>query len=320
VPRLSGRPPAAGAHDDLVQAFTIAPHGLRGRAVRLGDALDRILARHAYPTAVAGLLGELLVLAATLASTLKFDGVLSLQTKSEGPVRLLVADYATGGRIRGYAAYDADAVAAIAGDSLPGDRAVPRLVGAGHLAFTVDQGADTERYQGIVELTGATLVDCVHHYFRQSEQIATGIRVAVDRVAGPGGRSPWRGGAVMIQRLPEDTRADPVEADDHFRHVMVLLASCRAEELLAPGLPTEGLLHRLFHEEEVRVFPPSPVADECRCNAGRARRILESLTAAEREECAIDGEIIATCEFCGRAYRFPLDALAMPPGDTPPGF
>src|SRR5215471_5313406 len=139
--------------DDLVQPFRIDPFALRGRLVRLGPTVDRILSQHDYPEPVAAILGEAIALAVTLAGALKYDGVFTLQTKSDGPVRLIVADVSTEGAVRGYAQYDRDRLPA----HLAGSPSVPDLIGAGYIAFTVDQGENTERYQGIVELAGATL-------------------------------------------------------------------------------------------------------------------------------------------------------------------
>src|SRR5215475_1943589 len=163
--------------DDLVQPFQIEPFALRGRLVRLGPALDSILTRHAYPAPVATMLGEAITLALALAGALKYEGVFTLQTKGDGPIKLMVADVTTAGAIRGYAQFDAARLEA----ETAATGSVPRLLGAGYLALTVDQGEHTERYQGIVELQGSTLAECVHHYFRQSEQVEAGLKVAVAR-------------------------------------------------------------------------------------------------------------------------------------------
>ncbi|MGE0724650.1 MAG: Hsp33 family molecular chaperone [Alphaproteobacteria bacterium] len=300
--------------DDLVQPFQVEPYRLRGRLVRMGPTLDAILSRHDYPAPVARLLGELVVLAATLASMLKFEGILTLQTKSDGPVKLLVADYAVDGHaVRGYAQFDAGRLAA-----LDAGASVPRLLGAGHLAFTIDQGPDTERYQGIVALEGTSLIDSVHHYFRQSEQIETGIRLAVGRTAAGGA---WRGGAVMVQRLPESARGTDGEArDDQFRHVMTLIGTCRDDELLSPVIAPNRLLFRLFHEEGVRVFPTVALADSCRCSEERVVRILGSFPAAEREDLSVEGAIQVTCEFCSRRYRIDPALLEAGAERSPPAF
>jgi molecular chaperone Hsp33 len=186
--------------DDLVQPFQIDAPGLRGRLVRLGASVDEVLSRHDYPEPVAHLLGETLALTAALSGALKYDGVFSLQTKGDGPIRMMVADITSQGAMRGYAAFDEQALAGALGPGAgaPISAPVPRLLGRGHLAFTVDQGPDTERYQGIVELSGSTLADCAHHYFRQSEQLQAGIRLACGRTAAPDGSTRWRAGALML--------------------------------------------------------------------------------------------------------------------------
>src|ERR1043166_7486649 len=141
--------------DDLVQPFRIDPFALRGRLVRLGPTVDRILSQHDYPEPVATILGEAIALAVVLAGALKYDGIFTLQTKSDGPVRLIVADVSTEGAVRGYAQYDRERLAAAPAQH-PGragaSPSVPVLIGKGYIAFTVDQGEHTERYQGIVEL------------------------------------------------------------------------------------------------------------------------------------------------------------------------
>ncbi|MGH7114131.1 MAG: Hsp33 family molecular chaperone HslO, partial [Stellaceae bacterium] len=179
--------------DDLVQPFQIEPFALRGRLVRLGPAIDRILSQHAYPEPVAAMLGEAITLAVLLAGALKYDGIFTLQTKGDGPIRLMVADVSTEGALRGYAQYDEEKLAAAAGTAA----SARRLLGSGYIAFTVDQGEAADRYQGIVELSGSTLADCAQHYFRQSEQLQAGIKLAVGR-SGPGGA--WRAGGLMLQR------------------------------------------------------------------------------------------------------------------------
>ena len=156
--------PQAGA--DYIRPFQIEGLGIRGRAVRLSAVADEIIHKHAYPAPVANLLAEMLTISAALAAALKYEGVFTLQTKSDGAVKLMVVDVTSAGAMRGYAQFDAEAVAA-----LPADASLPRLLGGGYLAFTVDQGEDTDRYQGIVELIGADLVECVQHYFQQSEQL-----------------------------------------------------------------------------------------------------------------------------------------------------
>jgi molecular chaperone Hsp33 len=295
--------PRAGA--DYIRPFQIEGLGIRGRAVRLSAVADEIIHKHAYPTPVARLLAEMLTVSAALAAALKYDGVFTLQTKSDGAVRLMVVDVTSDGAMRGYAQFDAEAVAA-----LPADASLPRLLGAGYLAFTVDQGEDTDRYQGIVELTGADLVECVQHYFQQSEQLKAGFKLAA--TTSPGGPSGhWRTGAIMLQRLPAgETPSGAEEAEESWHHAMTLLASCTSKELLDPDLPIDDLLYRLFHEDGVRVFNGHRPRAQCRCSRQRVESVLKSLPQDELKELEVDGGLEVACEFCNSKYRFTLAELA----------
>ena len=288
--------------DDIVQPFQIDASHLRGRLVRVGPMLDEILSKHAYPEPVAHLLGETITLAITLAGALKYEGIFTLQTKGDGPISLMVADVTSTGDVRGYAQFDAERLAgADAGAEAP----VPALLGTGYLAFTVDQGEHTERYQGIVELNGDTLSDCVQHYFRQSEQLDTGIKVAVGR-AGTGSDGLRRGGALMLQRLPEDQIQQVLGSDvaDDWRRAMVLIGTCTDAELLDPGLPPNDLLFRLFHEDGVRVYTPTELRATCRCSRDRVATVLRSLPREEISELKVNGRVEVTCEFCNSTYTF----------------
>src|SRR5689334_17832736 len=217
----------------------------------------------------------MLTVAAALASALRYEGVITLQTKSEGAVRLMVVDVTSSGAMRGYAQYDVHAVLA-----LPSDARLPRQLGGGYLAFTVDQGEDTDRYQGIVELTGADLVECVQHYFQQSEQLKAGFKLAAIQ---QGGR--WHSGVIMLQRLPREEQNEAVEVDDDgWRRAMTLLASCTSKELLDENLPIDDLLYRLFHEDGVRVFKGQGLRAQCRCSSERVGSVLRSLPRDELKD------------------------------------
>jgi molecular chaperone Hsp33 len=300
--------------DDLVQPFQIDAPGLRGRLVRLGPLVDEVLRRHDYPRPVAELLGETLALAATLAAALKFDGVFTLQTKGDGPIRLMVVDVTSDGHMRGYAQFDHERL--MSAQQGPIEAPVPRLLGAGYLAFTVDQGPDTERYQGIVELIGATLADCAHHYFRQSEQLQAGIRLACGLMPGDDGTMRWRAGALMLQRLPdegghavlESSRAD--SAEDDWRRSLIMMGSSRSDELLDAKLSPSDLLFRLFHEDGVRIYPVHRLTAQCRCSLQRVTGMLKSLPRDEVQSLKIDDAVVVTCEFCSAEYRFDDDDLA----------
>ncbi len=296
--------------DDLVQPFQIDSFELRGRLVRLGPLIDEILTRHAYPDPVAALLGEAIALAVALARALKYEGVFTLQTKGDGPVRMMVADVTTAGAVRGYAQLDPARLARATAGGAGLQGSVPRFLGAGYLALTVDQGEHTERYQGIVELTGATLAECVHHYFRQSEQVEAGLKVAVARVPDQGGVPRWRGGSLMIERLPTEDRVEREDADEGWRTAMVLMSSTTSQELVDPALSPEQLLFRLFHEEGVRAYQKRPLLAKCRCSRERVETMLRALDAADIADMTVDGKVLVTCEFCSAVYPFAEDEAA----------
>ena len=326
APRLSPEFLDDGRTDDLVQPFQIDRFGLRGRLVRLGETVDTVLGRHDYPDSVARLLGEALALAACLASSVKYEGVFTLQAKGNGPVSLLVADVTSDGALRGYAGFDAAAVAAL--ETRPSAPTVARLFGGGYVAFTVDQGSKAQRYQGIVELQGATLAECVHHYFQQSEQIDTAIKLACERAG-----AAWRAGALMVQRLPEQRETDQPELDvegewgegseEGWHRAVLFMSTATAAEMIDPRLTPRELLFRLFHEDGVRVFRPRFLEERCRCGRGRVEKVLVSLPRAEIESLKEDDpELVVTCEFCNRSERFSadeLDRLYAPVGDGASG-
>jgi molecular chaperone Hsp33 len=230
-----------------------------------------------------------------------------------------VADYWTpptgwpGGVMRGYARFDAAALAHLPAGGAP----VPKYLGSGVLAFTVDQGEDTERYQGIVELTGGTLGDCAHQYFQQSEQLETAIRIAAAPAKDVTGREYWRAGALMLQQLPDENAQEAIAWSDSreeaWRTALALLGSARDDELTDPALSAHDLLFRLFHEPGVRVWPEHQLTQGCTCAPGRAEQVLQHFSPAERAEMAVQGKIFVVCEFCNSRYTFfaaALDAAA----------
>ncbi|MDF1686426.1 MAG: Hsp33 family molecular chaperone [Parvibaculaceae bacterium] len=322
---------SALANDDLVTPFQIEGIGLRGRIARFGPLIDSILSRHNYPEAVSILLGEAVVLASLFGSALKFEGRLTLQTKGDGPVNMIVADYDTSGTMRGYAMFDADKVAALIEQ---GKTSSADLLGKGYLAMTIDQGPDMDNYQGITELSAEGLSHSAHEYFQQSEQIATRIRLAVgplyQRDEDGKGSTVWRAGAIMIQHIakeggltghrdqeedeslgaekdaPLDTQT---QEERDWEHGVILLNTAEDHELLDPDLPADRLLYRLFHEDGVRVFQPTSVAFGCRCSQEKMLAVLRRLPVEELHEIAENGTISARCEFCNEQYDFDPDNL-----------
>ena len=303
------------AGDDHVVPFEVGPLDARGRVIQLGPLLDGILGRHDYPEPVARLLAEACVVAVLLGSSLKFEGKFILQTRTDGPVDMLVADFTTPGSLRAYARFDADRLEALAA---AGETAPETLLGRGVLALTIDQGEFTQRYQGIVELDGTTLQEAAHAYFRQSEQIPTEIRLQVAKLIRPGQGEHWRAGGLIAQFLPEAPERlrmgdlsggdgapeQEVAVDNAWREVQALVGTIEPGELIDPTIEPERLLYRLFHEHGVRVFPGVHVADECSCSRDRIRGILEGFSAEEIVESTEDGRIAVNCEFCSKEYEF----------------
>jgi len=310
----------AESGDDVVVPFTLEKLDSRGRSVRLGAALDGILSRHDYPAPVARLLGEAVVLAALVGSSLKFDGRFILQVQTDGPVNLIVVDFDTPDGLRGYARYDQEALVKAAE---AGKTSAPELLGSGHLAMTVDQGNHMERYQGIVAMDGNSLEDVAHTYFMQSEQIPTLVRLAVAEHSIKGDdRSRWRAGGILVQHLPEQGGAMPdlpgngdpddeamrdpdYETPDTWTEARSLVGTVTDAELVDPDISPERLLFRLYHETGVRVFAANPMQERCTCSADRIEAMLQdNFTTKDREEMAKDGEIEVVCEFCSAAYHF----------------
>lgn len=299
---MPGAPRAA----DICLPFILSDGAFRGRLVRLTAATTEILDAHQDPEPVSLLLAEAMAAAVALASGLKYKGVFTLQVQGKGPVHTLVTDVTSDGALRGCTKFDSDEVAAEIARARPGG-ALPHLLGPGaHLSFTVDQGPDTERYQGIVELSGETLADAIHHYFRQSEQLESALKIAA---SGPkDGAGPWTAAALLLQRMPEAggvaAIASREESDDIWRTAVILMSSVRDAELLDVTLPPERLLHRLFATLDVRAAKPRSVAAKCRCSRERSERILASFPVEEVKSYAEDGKIHMTCEFCRSDYVF----------------
>ena len=279
------------AADDIVLPFSVESLGIRGRVVRMGALSDDILSRHAYPAPVSALLAEAVSLTAMLGTSLKFDGKFILQTSSDGPVDMIVADFVSPNRVRGYARFDKEKISALESE---GKITPQQLLGKGHLALTIDQGADMERYQGIVSLDGGSLSDGALEYFARSEQIPTALKVTAGPmiVRGNSGIGSWRGGAIMVQHMPESGEPSPLPTssgdvpegvedtiveDDNWVKARYLLETVEHHELLDPTLTPETLLYRLFHEDGARVFPAIELERHCTCSEKKISQVLLEL-------------------------------------------
>jgi len=287
---------------DQALAFTLPDRHARGRLVRLGPALDQILAAHGYPPAIERVLAEALVLTGLLGSTLKDEaGQLTIQAQTQnGVIDLLVCDY-RGGEMRGYLRHDAKLAAAIGEHPILAD-----LFGTGYLAITFDQVATGERYQGIVPLEGASLAEAAQSYFAQSEQIPSLVRIGFDPVSRVAG-------GLMLQHLPEGeegrerlhTRLDHPE----WEHVAALGGTIQAGELTDPALPFENLLWRLFNEDVVHVQPTVALGRGCRCDPDHVRTVIDRFPTEDRAAMAdADGLVHVDCEFCARRFSIALAA------------
>jgi molecular chaperone Hsp33 len=305
-------------HDrDSLHRFMFEHYPIRGHLVHL-DASWRALIEHRdYPEAIRTVLGEAVVAALLLAATIKFDGVLSLQLQGAGPVHLLLAQCTAGLGVRGLARYRDDAIAAVVGADGGG---VEALIGAGNLTVTLESDDGAQRYQGIVPISGARLADSLQGYFENSEQLPTRLWLHADQHGAAG---------MLLQRLPEgDVRdagdrgrdaglrdvdlraafksapiADSAAIDDAWQRVQMIGATLTADELRR--LTDQEILHRLFNEDDLRLFEPAPVFFRCRCSRERVGGMLQGLGEKEtRSILAERGDVEVRCDFCNRAYVF----------------
>tara|TARA_R110001592_G_scaffold295594_2_gene565764 strand:+ start:122424 stop:123329 length:906 start_codon:yes stop_codon:yes gene_type:complete len=291
--------PTIAATSDQARRFLFEQADIRGESVQLDAAFGDILAIHQYAPGVSQQLGELLAAAVLLRSTLKFDGKLILQARSQGQIPLLMAECTSGGEVRGIAR-GADLATASHFDQLLGD---------GSLAITVDP-AQGKRYQGIVPLAGDSLAHSLDAYFQQSEQLGTRLWLAAD-----GNRAS----GLLLQQLPAQITTDPQEREQQWEHVCALAATLHSSELLE--LQTEELLYRLYHEEPLRLFAPTQVQFHCSCSRERTLRALSAIAPSELETLLTElGSVTMDCEFCNQQYRHfreDLQDLLGPDGAQP---
>ena len=299
-----------GAGDDFVATFQIEDTSVRGRIARLGDGvLDPILKRHDYPRWAAYLLGEAVTLAVLVSASLKFDGKVTVQAQGEGPVSLMVAEARSDGGVRGYLRLNKekwDFVDRVNKGQRPH---IPQALGRGVMALMLQPNDPNQApWQSMVPIEGATLSDCAQMWFSQSEQVPTRVRLAVAEVSEPGGTKRWRSGGALIQQVAgDDARGSTDEPWDNARH---LFDTVEDMELVDPDVSSATLLLRLFHENGVRLEPPKALTDKCTCSDEKLLATLRQMPKAEILDLARDeGAVTADCQFCGRLYRFPVDAI-----------
>ena len=277
---------------DFTQRFIFDERDVRGELVSLERSYAEVLAKHPYPQPVAQLLGELMAAAALLVGALKFDGLLILQARSEGPIPLLMIECSSERDIRGLARYHAEQIAP---DATLGD-----LMPDGQLALTIDP-AQGQRYQGIVDLDGENLSECFTNYFVMSQQVGTRFWLNADG---------QRARGLLLQQLPADRQKDEDDRDDSWKHVTALANTLKAEEQL--GLDNETVLHRLYHEDAVRLFDIQPLQFRCSCSRERSGNALVSLGQDDALALAAEhgGAIEIDCQFCNQRYLFDETEIA----------
>lgn len=280
---------------DSLHRFLFPDANVRGEVVHLDATWRTVLERHEYPAPVRRLLGEAMAAAALLAATIKLDGSMILQIQGDGPLHLLVVQCTSQRTLRGLARWKG---------AVP-DAALPQMVGNGRLTITIDPGLGRERYQGIVELGQGTLAQVLEEYFSRSEQLATRLWLTANAS---------RAAGLLLQRLPGES-----EDEDGWDRVEHLGATITEGELL--DLSARDVIHRLFHEEDVRLFDPELVGFHCGCSRERIETVLRGLGHAEVQDILRqEGRITVDCEFCNQRYEFDaVDAEQLFAGGFSPG-
>lgn len=277
--------------------FLFEEADIRGETVHLDSAYREIVEAHEYAPAVRQLLGEFLAAAVLLSTTLKFEGKLVLQVRSDGQVPLLMAECNSALEVRAIAQ----------GAEQASSSEFEQLLGNGQLAITIEP-LNGQRYQGIVPLSGGCLAHTLDAYFEQSEQLKTRFWLAADNN---------RAAGLLIQQLPSQVTPDPTEREQQWEHTCTLAATVQDDELL--DIDTPVLLHRLYHEEALRLFEARPVAFRCSCSRERTYNALSTLAPTEIEELLEElGSITMDCEFCNQQYRFDRGDLTAVLGEEKP--
>lgn len=272
---------------DISIPFLLPLFSLRGRLVRLQALNDEILNQHAYPDPIAKVLTELLASATTLSSLLKYKGVFTLQTKTSGPLNMVVIDITHDGNIRGYAQFKAQEIMK--------SESFKEILGKGYLAFTVDQGLKVDRYQGIVSLNHETLTHALEHYFTQSEQLETKIFIASEKTT----EGSWKSAALLLQQMPSKK-----VTEDTWNYIESVFATLSPKEFLDFSTSSEKLLYRLFHEGGLSIFDSLSLRAKCRCSKERIKAFLSTIPLDEIEQLLEKGHLKMTCEFCNHLYEF----------------
>ena len=272
---------------DIIKPFMLENGLFRGSFISADDAISKMMENHTYPSVVQSYLAQTALLAIALSTGIKYDGVFSLQIKGNGPISTLFCDVTTDYKIRGYAVYDSERLTGELSD-------MAEAVGTGQMLFSVAQ-IGQEPYQGVVALTGNSLTDTVKSYFKLSEQINTDIVLRQHKNESR---------LIIVQQMPDKQGITAEEKADLWETVSVLLNSVKDVELFSDKLTPDEILFRLFHANELTVFPDNIPSFECRCYRDKMFNFLKKLPPEERETLYQDDTITAGCQFCNEQYIF----------------
>lgn len=274
---------------DSLRSFLFEEFPIRGEVVHLDASWREALSRHQYPEPLRNLLGEMMAAATLLTGTLKFDGMLTMQLQGDGLVTLAVVECTSQRKLRGLVRWREGVEKEIENSSWS------ELVGTGRMAITLEQGKSGERYQGIVDLSGDSLTEALEHYLERSEQLETRLWLSANESSAAG---------MLVQRMPATVSVTDEEPDaDAWSRVTQLAQTITPEELT--GLDAETIIHRLFHEETVRLFDLEPVEFRCSCSRERVQSTLRMLGLDEMHGVLEEqGKVSVDCEFCNQHYEF----------------
>lgn len=291
---------------DTCVSFHIENGAFLGRLVRIDGILNTILGKHKYPKQVGAAIAECTALAIVLASSMKYEGLFTLQTQTDGAISMIVIDVASSGNIRAYARYDEDKIKKSKEIRKTENEIepTPYFLGAGHLAFTIDQGPKTELYQGAVDIQGKTMSEIALRYFKQSEQIETFIKLFLKAPAH--NRTDWEAGALMLQKMPESGgKIDKdVDIDDAWYEALIFAESLKDEEVFNHNLSSEDIINRLYHANKLVISGEKSYKFSCRCSRDKLLNTLCSFDEKGIDEIADKGKISITCDFCSEQYVF----------------
>ena len=296
---------------DSCVSFSLAKGAFVGRIVRLDKVLQDILQKHGYPLNVSASLSETTALAVLLSNSLKYDGLFTLQLQGNGPVSVLVADVTSEHKIRACAKFDEEQLAKAKALRKTEDviEQVPHLVGGGHMAFTIDQGPNTDLYQGVVDLQGKTLSEIALRYFKLSEQIDTALKLFVK--VPDGDSQSFLAAGIMLQKVPlkggKELEIDENTYNQMFDDAKAFIGSLSENEVFNSELSSEEILYRLFHSLDLEITKETNYEFGCRCSREKLFSTLSTFKQEDLEHMTEDGKVCATCHFCSTEYVFDKD-------------